>query len=266
MRGVKQMSMYQYFLVKEEEHIATITITNPPANALSTPLLNELTTIIDQLEENNNVKVIVLHGGGRFFAAGADIKEFTTVKSGADFQKLSEYGQQLFDRIEKFPKPIIAVIHGAALGGGLELAMACHLRLVSETAKLGLPELQLGLIPGFAGSQRLSRYVGVAKAAEMMLTSEPISGKEAVMLRLANHAFQEEELLDKAYEIASKLTKKSAISMKFALELLTYANDGNFQEGVSKEAELFGKAFDSFDGQEGIKAFIEKRSPQFKDQ
>src|SRR5690606_25431181 len=121
-----------------------------------------------------DIRVIVLHGEGRFFSAGADIKEFTTVQTGDDFGKLATNGQELFERMEKFPKPIIAAIHGAALGGGLELAMACHFRIVTKSAKLGLPELQLGLIPGFAGTQRLPRYVGVARAAEMMLTSDPI--------------------------------------------------------------------------------------------
>jgi enoyl-CoA hydratase len=259
------LSKYQYFLVKQEDRIATITINHPPANALSSPLLRELSAVFDELENNDTVKVIVLHGQGRFFAAGADIKEFTTVETGADFASLSEYGQKLFDRIERFAKPVIAAIHGAALGGGLELAMACHIRLVSESTKLGLPELQLGLIPGFAGSQRLPRYVGVAKAAEMLLTSEPISGNTAVTLGLANHAYPEEELMEKAYELATKLTKKSAVSMKLAIELLSYVNNHSYEEGVRKEAELFGIAFDSEDGQEGIKAFIEKRAPQFKD-
>lgn len=260
------MSKYQFFLVKEEGQVATVTINNPPANALSSPLLQELALIFDELESDNNVKVIILHGQGRFFAAGADIKEFTTVENGTKFMELAQYGQELFNRIEQFKKPVIAAVHGAALGGGLELAMACHIRLVSENAKLGLPELQLGLIPGFAGSQRLPRYVGVAKATEMLLTSEPILGKEATMLGLANHAYDEEILLEKACELARKLVKKSSHSMKLALELMEYVNNYSFQEGVKKEAELFGVAFDSYDGKEGIKAFIEKRPPQFKDQ
>jgi enoyl-CoA hydratase len=223
------LSKYQFFLVKQEDHIATVTINHPPANALSSPLLRELSSVFDELENDKDVKVIVLHGQGRFFAAGADIKEFTTVETGADFAKLAQYGQKLFDRIEQFQKPVIAAIHGAALGGGLELAMACHIRLVSETTKLGLPELQLGLIPGFAGSQRLPRYVGVAKAAEMLLTSEPVSGREAVSLGLANHAYHDDELMEKAYELAAKLTKKSAIAMRLAIELLSFVNNKSFE-------------------------------------
>lgn len=254
----------QYVKVKKENLIATVTLNRPPANALAQPILKELSVVFNELKTDDEVKVVVLHGEGRFFAAGADIKEFTEVENGNDFAALGAFGQRLFDRMEQFPKPIIAAIHGAALGGGLELAMACHIRLVSDNAKLGLPELSLGLVPGFAGSQRLPRLVGVGKATEMLLTSEPVTGEEAVTLGLANHAYPEDELMDKAYELAGKIVKKSAVSMRLILELLTYATDGRFQEGVAKEAELFGEAFDSYDGQEGIKAFIEKRKPEFK--
>ncbi|MDE3839842.1 enoyl-CoA hydratase [Bacillus methanolicus] len=244
--------------------VATITIQRPPANALSSSLLKELSAVLDEVESNDNIRVIVIHGEGKFFSAGADIKEFTTIQTGDDFANLAEYGQNLFERIETFSKPIIAAIHGAALGGGLELAMACHFRLVSENAKLGLPELQLGLIPGFAGTQRLPRYVGIARAAEMMFTSEPITGTEAVQYGLANHAYPESELLDHAYRIAKKIAKKSPVSIKAAIQLLNYAKSEEFYSGVKKEAELFGKVFVSEDGQEGIRAFIEKREPSFK--
>lgn len=145
----------EYLKWSHKDFVATITIERPPANALSSGVLKELSAVLDEVEYNNEVRVILIHGEGRFFSAGADIKEFTTIESGEDFSSLATYGQNLFDRMEKFPKPIIAAIHGAALGGGLELAMGCHFRLVAENAKLGLPELQLGLIPGFAGTQRL---------------------------------------------------------------------------------------------------------------
>jgi enoyl-CoA hydratase len=223
-----------------------------------------LSQILDEIEPNSEIKVVVIHGEGRFFSAGADIKEFTTVASSEEFAQLGKYGQDLFDRMEKFPKPIIAAIHGAALGGGLELAMAAHIRLVSENAKLGLPELQLGLVPGFAGTQRLPRYVGTARAAEMLFTSEPITGVEAVQLGLANHAYPENEVLAKAHELAVKIAKKSPGSLKAAVQLLNYAKTADFYEGQAKEAELFGQVFSSKDGQEGIQAFIEKREPHFK--
>ncbi|MGD6967629.1 enoyl-CoA hydratase [Rossellomorea vietnamensis] len=254
----------QYLSFKIENQAAFVTIQRPPANALASDLIIELDELMDELEKNEEARVILLHGEGRFFSAGADIKEFTKVESGEDFSKLSKRGQALFERMENFPKPIIAAIHGAALGGGLELAMGCHIRLVGENAKLGLPELQLGLVPGFAGSQRLAKFVGSAKAAEMLLTSEPISGKEAVQWGLANRAYPDDEVLQHAKEMAFSIAKKSPVAMKAALELLSFSKHERFYEGVRREAELFGDVFVSEDGQEGIKAFIEKRTPEFK--
>jgi enoyl-CoA hydratase len=150
----------EYFHIHKEEFVADVTFSRPPANALSSAVLKELSSVLDELEADDQVRVVLLHGEGRFFSAGADIKEFTSVKSSDEATALSQNGQQVLERIERFPKPVIAAIHGAALGGGLELAMSCHIRIVSENAKLGLPELQLGIIPGFAGTQRLPRYVG----------------------------------------------------------------------------------------------------------
>lgn len=247
-----------------ENRVADITITRPPANALSSGLLKELSAILDEIEADQEIRAVVIRGEGKFFSAGADIKEFTTIKTGEEFSRLSEYGQKVFERMETFSKPIIAAIHGAALGGGLELAMACHIRLVTEKAKLGLPELQLGLIPGFAGSQRLPRYVGMAKAAEMLLTSEPITGIQAVQFGLANHAYLDEELLENAFRMAGTIAKKSPVSVKAAIDLLGYAKTGQFHEGVKKEADYFGEVFVSEDAKEGIGAFLEKRQPEFK--
>jgi enoyl-CoA hydratase len=261
---VKGGENVEYLKWSSEDRIATITIARPPANALASGLLKEISGVLDEIEGNEEIRVVLIHGEGRFFSAGADIKEFTTIKTGEDFAQLAEYGQHLFERMEHFPKPIIAAIHGAALGGGLELAMACHFRLVAENAKLGLPELQLGLIPGFAGSQRLPRFVGVARAAEMLFTSDPITGVEAVQYGLANHAYPEEQLLENAYKLAGKIAKKSPVSIGAAIKLLNYSKHESFYKGVKEEAKLFGDVFLSEDGQEGIKAFLEKRSPDFK--
>ncbi|QED48851.1 enoyl-CoA hydratase [Cytobacillus dafuensis] len=246
-----------------QDMVATITIERPPANALSSGLLKELSLVLDEIQSNDEIRVILIHGEGRFFSAGADIKEFTTIDNGEDFTKLATFGQELFERMETFPKPIIAAIHGAALGGGLELAMGCHIRLVAENAKLGLPELQLGLIPGFAGTQRLPRFVGSAKAAEMLFTSDPITGLEAVQFGLANKAYPENELMENAYRMAKKIAKKSPVSIKAAIELLNYAKTDKYYDGVKREAKLFGDVFVSEDGKEGITAFIEKREPNF---
>lgn len=247
-----------------EDHVAKVTINRPPANALSRALIVEVNELMDAVENDDSVRVIVLHGEGRFFSAGADIKEFTQIKTGVEFSALAASGQEIFERLERFSKPFIASIHGAALGGGLELAMSCHMRIVSENAKLGLPELQLGLIPGFAGTQRLPRLVGMPKAAEMLLTSEPISGLEAVKWGLANRAYAEEELLAKTMELATKIAKKSPVAMKAAIEMLQYAKSYAYNEGVKAEAQSFGTVFISEDAQEGISAFIEKREPLFK--
>jgi enoyl-CoA hydratase len=246
-----------------EEGVAMATLSRPPANALSQGVIRDVNALLDAVEQDESVRVIVLHGEGRFFSAGADIKEFTEITSGEEFAGLANNGQAVFERLENFSKPVIAAIHGAALGGGLELAMGCHMRFVTETAKLGLPELQLGIIPGFAGTQRLPRYVGVAKAAEMMFTSEPISGAEAVQWGLANRAFSDEELLPKTLEIAKKIAKKSPIALKTAIQMLQYSKTPTFYEGVSAEAASFGEVFVSQDAKEGIQAFIEKREPVF---
>ncbi|MGM9921477.1 MAG: enoyl-CoA hydratase [Bhargavaea sp.] len=254
----------EFLKVKTEDGIALAAINRPPANALSQGLVKEVNELLDLVEHDDEVRVVVLHGEGRFFSAGADIKEFTEVPDAAGFTKLADNGQQVFERLENFSKPVIAAIHGAALGGGLELAMACHMRFVTAGAKLGLPELQLGLIPGFGGTQRLPRYVGRAKAAEMMLTSDPISGEEAVSAGLANQAFGEEELLEGTLAIARKIADKSPVSVRAALRMLQYGKHDGFHEGVKAEAASFGEVFASQDAKEGISAFLEKRKPVFQ--
>lgn len=254
----------KFLTVEQQDGVAVATINRPPANALARALILEIDALLDAVENDDDVRVIVLRGEGRFFSAGADIKEFTDVSSGEEFTKLSSSGQAVFERLECFHKPVIAAIHGAALGGGLELAMACHMRFVAENAKLGLPELQLGLIPGFAGTQRLPRYVGMPKAAEMMLTSDPITGTEAAALGLANQVFPEEALFEETIKIARKIAKKSPIAVSAALEMLQYAKPSTYYEGVQAEANAFGKVFVSEDAKEGIQAFIEKREPEFQ--
>ncbi|TFJ93949.1 enoyl-CoA hydratase [Lentibacillus salicampi] len=247
-------------------HVGVLTIQSPPANALSTNLLIDLGNRLDEIETDNNVKAIVLKGNGKFFSAGADIKEFTALQKASDYESLSEKGQQLFSRIEHYPVPVIAAVHGAALGGGLELAMACHIRITAKNAKLGLPELTLGIIPGFAGTQRLPHYVGTAKAYEMILTGQPITGKEAEAAGLANQAVQDENVFDRAFELARAIAAKSKLSIDAVMELIPYAKTEQFAKGVQEEAKAFGSIFGSEDATEGIQAFMEKRKPNFRDQ
>ncbi|TRM12896.1 enoyl-CoA hydratase [Lentibacillus cibarius] len=248
-----------------EKQIAVLTIQSPPANALSSNLLNSLAETLDKIENDTNIKTIVIKGDGKFFSAGADIKEFTSLQNASEYQSLSEKGQQLFDRMEHFPIPIIAAIHGAALGGGLELALACHIRIGSDSAKLGLPETTLGIIPGFAGTQRLPRFVGTAKAYEMILSGEPISGDEAKAFGLLNRVVKEEDVFNTAYQLAETIAAKSKLSITSVMELIPYAKTEQFQKGVQKEAKAFANIFGSEDAKEGVQAFIDKRKPNFKD-
>lgn len=245
--------------------VAYLTIQSPPANALSSRLLDVLSEQLDTIEQDGDAKVIVIKGEGKFFSAGADIKEFTSFQNASDYESLSRKVQQLFDRIEHLSIPVIAAIHGASLGGGLELAMACHIRIVTENAKMGLPEATLGIIPGFAGTQRLPQYVGTAKAYEMMLTGEPISGKEAHALGLVNKLVSEDMLLAEATKLAEKIAAKSQPSIQRIMRLIPLAKTEQFSKGVQLEAEAFGEIFGSEDAREGVQAFLEKRKPNFKD-
>ncbi|WP_181349769.1 enoyl-CoA hydratase [Thalassobacillus sp. CUG 92003] len=250
-----------------DENVATFTIQSPPANALSSTLLSDLAGRLDEIENDSSVKAVVIRGEGKFFSAGADIKEFTSLQNESDYKMLAAKGQRLFDRLERFHIPVIAAIHGAALGGGLELAMACHLRYVTADATLGLPELSLGIIPGFAGTQRLPRYVGAAKAYEMILSAEPITGKEAVEAGLATRYFEGEgELFESAGQFARKASAKSGPSIHKVMQLIPYSHNAQYEEGVSAEGDAFAAIFGTEDAKEGVQAFIEKRKPAFKDQ
>lgn len=264
-RGGLQME-FGHIHFEQIESIAVLSLDHPPANALSQPTFKGLTDALDYVEKERSIKVIVLVGKGKFFAAGADIKEFTVVENAEQGSAISRIGQQVFKRMETFSKPIIAAIHGAALGGGLELAMACHIRFSTPTAKLGLPELNLGLLPGFAGTQRLPRLIGKAKALELLFTSQLVTGEEAEALGLVNRIYQEEQLLEKTLEFAKNVASKSAVSLMYTIEAVTTGEEQGFEAGMKKEEELFGRIFESDDAKEGIQAFLEKRKPQFKDQ
>ncbi|WP_042223291.1 enoyl-CoA hydratase [Oceanobacillus manasiensis] len=245
--------------------VAYLTIQSPPANALSSTLLQDLEEKLQKVEADESVKAIVLKGEGRFFSAGADIKEFTSFQNSSDSKNLAQKGQQLFNKIEHFPIPVIAAIHGAALGGGLELAMSCHIRIVTKTAKLGLPELTLGIIPGFAGTQRLPQHVGNAKAYEMILSGDPISGEEAYHFGLANKVVEDEELEKETTKLAEKIAQKSKPSIQYVMSLVPYAKTELFDRGLEAEAKAFKEVFNSHDAREGIQAFLEKRKPNFTD-
>lgn len=244
--------------------IGTITLDHPPANALNKATITSINAALDYVEHHAEVKVLLLTGEGRFFVAGADIKEIATVEDAAGGQELALHGQKVFRRMETFSKPIIAVINGACLGGGLEVAMGAHIRLAAEEAKLGMPELNLGLIPGFAGTQRLPRLVGKARAMELILTGRVITGKEAAEYGLVNHAYPLAELMDQAVALAKAIAGKGGIAIAHAIAAINASEMLGVEEGGAFEAELFGKTFETYDKKEGIAAFIEKRQPNFE--
>lgn len=248
-----------------KDNVGYLTIQSPPANALSTTVFADLTKQLNEIEKDETIKAVVLHGEGRFFSAGADIKEFTALQETSDYEALAKNGQVVFERMERYHIPIIAAIHGAALGGGLELAMACDIRIVSESAKLGLPEITLGILPGFGGTQRLPQLVGSANAYELILTGEAISGVEAHRIGLANKVVSEEDVFNTADVLAKKIAAKSRPTITRIMKLIPYAKVAGFDEGVNQEAKAFGEIFGTDDATEGIQAFMEKRQPKFKD-
>ena len=256
------LNQYQFIQLLQKENIALLTINRPQQlNALNKQTIQELSDALENLKNNNLIKAIIITGSGeKAFVAGADIKEFIdfTPKEGMD---LAANGQDLlFNKIAQFNKPVIAAINGYALGGGLELALACHIRLASNNSKMGLPELTLGLIPGYGGTQRLSQLVGKGKAYEIILTSKMIDASEALEIGLVNKVCSLENLIIEAYDIASKISKNSPLAVASAIKAI---ESSYTQDGLKNEIKLFGNCFGSKDFKEGTLAFIEKRKPNF---
>ena len=255
---------YDNISVKKDEDIILITINRPSKlNALNRETIKELHEAFDKAEDDEDVRVIILTGSGeKAFVAGADISEFAdfNVKEGA---KLAKKGQEiLFDFVENLTTPVIAAVNGFALGGGLELAMACHFRIASDNAKMGLPEVSLGVIPGYGGTQRLPQLVGKGKAMEMIMTAGMITAEEALNFGLVNYVVTQDELLPLAEKIAGKITRNSPSAISAAIK----AVNANFKDGVNGfkiEIEEFGKCFGTEDFEEGTTAFLEKRKANF---
>ncbi len=251
-------------LFKVENGIGLIKINRPDQlNALNNETIEELHQQLEEINHNNNVKVIIIIGeGDKAFVAGADIKEFSNF-SKEQGKKLAKNGQvKLFNLIENFSKPVIAAINGFALGGGLELAMACHIRVASENAKMGLPEVSLGLIPGYGGTQRLAQLIGKGKALELITTAQMINSNQALEYGLINHLVSQENLIAKCFEISKQIMKNSPNAIAAAIKSINagYNKDLN---GYNEEIESFGNCFQSDEFIEGTQAFLEKRRPNF---
>ncbi len=255
---------FKNILIEEYDGLAIVTINRPEKlNALNNETITELHEILDELNRDENVRVIFLRGSGeKAFVAGADILEFVDF-SQEEGQQLSEKGHYLlFDFIENLTTPTIALINGFALGGGLELAMACHFRIATENAKMGLPETSLGLIPGYGGTQRLPQLVGKGKAMEMIMTARMISAEQAKSYGLVNYVVKQENLIPFAEKIAEKIMRNSPVAIGKAIKSV---NDGfkNGIDGFQSEIRNFGSCFDTDDFIEGTNAFLEKRKPEF---
>lgn len=256
---------YNNILIEHKEKIAVLTINRPnQLNALNKQTIAELSAAFKTLEADKDVMVIILTGSGdKAFVAGADIKEFYEFDINQG-KELSAHGHQiLFDVVENLTTPVIAAVNGFALGGGLELAMCCHFRIASDNAKLGLPEVTLGVIPGYGGTQRLAQLVGKGRAMEMIMTAKMITATEALFLGLVNHVTTPEELLATCQKIAEKIANNSSTAIASAIRSI----NAGYKDGVNgyqTEIEEFGKCFGTNDFIEGTAAFMEKRKPIFK--
>lgn len=260
------METYANLHITLEARVALLVLDHPPANTLSRATLAELDAALDALLADEQVKVIVITGAGQVaFAAGADIKEIAALPDEAAAQAFVLEGQRLFGKIESSPKPVIAAINGVALGGGLELALACHLRIVSDRARLAQAESNLGLIPGWGGTQRLPRIIGLGRAIELILTGETIQAEEALRLGLANKLAPADQLLAEAVSLAQKLAAKSKLTNTAALRAIYAGLDLPLAAGARLEANEFSGLICSHDAQEGVSAFLQKRRPQFID-
>lgn len=246
-----------------EKGVFTITINRPDKlNALNNRTMQELGILIRKVYDNNHIKAAIITGAGeKAFVAGADIQELSELSS-LNARKFSEQGQELFALIENSSKPIIAAVNGYALGGGCELAMACHLRVASSKARFGLPEVNLGVIPGYGGTQRLTQLVGKGRALEMMMTGEMLDAEKALAYGLVNHVVEPEDLASKTEEILNTILKKAPLAIAQVVECVNAAYNEE-ENGYQTEANSFGICCKSGDFIEGVTAFLEKRTPNF---
>ncbi|AJH01600.1 crotonase [Clostridium beijerinckii] len=251
--------------VKEESGISIICIDRPKSlNALNTQTLKELGQVITDISERKDIYTVIITGSGeKAFVAGADITEMKS-KSAIEGREMAKLAQKIFSNIENMPQVVIAAVNGYALGGGCELSMACDIRLASTNAKFGQPEVGLGIIPGFAGTQRLPRLVGKGIAKELIFTTDMIDAKEAYRIGLVNKVYEQEELIQKAIELAQKIMKKGLFAVSLAKSAINNGLNMDTESAYAFEADLFGLCFSTDDQTEGMSAFIEKRKALFK--
>lgn len=248
----------------KDDGVAIITINRPKSlNALNYETLKELDSALDKAEDDKDVKVVIITGSGeKAFVAGADIAEMRNMTP-LEAKKFSEYGQSVFRKIETLSKPVIAAVNGFALGGGCELSMACDIRIASKNAKFGQPEVGLGIIPGFSGTQRLPRIIGTSKAKELIFTGEMINSDEAYRIGLISKVVELSDLIEESKKLAKTMMSKSQIAISLAKEAINKGMETDLDTGNAIEAEKFSLCFTTDDQKEGMNAFLEKRAPRF---
>jgi enoyl-CoA hydratase len=256
--------MYETLLTNLENGIFTITINRPDKlNALNKHVMADLDAVMNEVEVNPDIRAVVLTGAGaKSFVAGADISEFMGLSHGEGMD-LARRGHDIFFRIENSSKPVVAAVNGFALGGGCELAMACHFRVAAENAKFGQPEVNLGLIPGYGGTQRLVQLIGKGRALELLMTGNMIDAPAALQVGLVNHVVPQEELLNKTRSILEVITSKAPIALQHCISAANAVFD-HTRNGYEVEIKAFGECFETEDMKEGTTAFLEKRKPVFK--
>lgn len=255
---------YKKLIIQDNGAVRVIKINNPEAlNALNTAILKELDAAFTEVAEDNGILAVVLTGEGRAFVAGADISEMKS-KNAIEGEIFGKLGASVFRKIELLPKPVIAAVNGFALGGGCELAMSCDIRLASAKAKFGQPEVGLGITPGFSGTQRMPRLIGMGKAKELIYTADIIDVAEAYRIGLVNHVYEPEALMEEAMKMAEKIASKAPIAVKNSKEAINRGIQTDMDSAVAIEAYLFGLCFASEDQKEGMTAFFEKRKANFQ--
>jgi len=247
--------------LEKEDEIPIVKLDNPPMNAICTELLDSLEKTLDLLEDDEGIKVVIIEGVGKAFVAGADISEMKDM-SPEEAGKFSKKGQELFNKIENLPVPVIAAVDGYALGGGMELAMACDMIVASGRSVFGQPEVGLGIIPGYGGTQRLPRIVGHKKAKELIFTGKKIDAEEAYEIGLINKLVDTENFTDEVMELSKTISKNGPLAVKYAKEAINEVS--HLDKGFDKEVEMFKKCFETQDQKIGMDAFLNKKEPEFK--
>ena len=258
--------MPQLIKVSREDAVGIITIDHPPVNVLNGQAIRELNQAVDEFLADAQIKVVIITGAGpNVFIAGADVKEIAAISSAKQAEELALQGQSVINKIENAPKPFIAAVNGVCLGGGNELAMACHMRIASDRAKFGQPEILLGIIPGFGGTQRMLRISGQAKARELILTGDNITAQEAFRIGLVNKVVPDGEVLKQSLGLAKKIASKGRQTIEKIQEAITAGARLPLEQALKLEAKLFGEVCETEDKKEGVSAFLEKRQPKFQD-